>query len=178
MLGVVAGHSQPIQAASKLVGIFGMNANPFECWLAARGLRTLPLRMQRVSETAARLAEFLKTHPAVARVHYPGLPSHPSHEIAKSLMSAGFGGMLSFELQAANVESVNGLIDRLTAIPFSPTLADARTTISHPASTSHRYLEPEERLAFGVVDGMIRLSVGLEAVDDLECELDAALRNQ
>jgi cystathionine beta-lyase/cystathionine gamma-synthase len=175
MLGVLVGGSEAIGKAALTATLLGMNANPFECWLAARGLRTLHLRMARVSVGAAELAAFLKSHPKVARVCYPGLPSHPGHAVARRMLPHGFGGMLSFEL-AAGGPGVARLFDALAAnIPFSPTLADARTTVSYPAKTSHKFLSPEARAAAGISDGLVRLSVGLESVADLKAELTAGL---
>ncbi|MDA1016525.1 MAG: aminotransferase class I/II-fold pyridoxal phosphate-dependent enzyme [Planctomycetota bacterium] len=176
MLGVLAGPADILQQATEMIISFGANANPFECWLAARGLRTLPLRMERVSQTAGRIAEFLATHAAVGRVYYPGLESHGTHDIARRLLSDGFGGMIAFELRDGGTREVNQFMKAVPTIPFSPTLADARTTISHPASTSHKYLSPDEKLEYGVCDALIRLSVGLEDPDLLIEELNAGLR--
>lgn len=182
MLGVVVGDSERLAPIAETSSIFGMNANPFECWLASRGLRTLELRMQRVSETALRLARFLRSRADVARVFYPGLPDHPQHGLAARQFQGGpqsrpqplFGGMLSFELPGETA-SVRRLFSALQTIPFSPTLADARTTISYPTATSHKFFTTEERAACGIGDGLVRLSVGLEAAEDLERELSEAL---
>ncbi len=174
MMGVVAGSQFALTKVRRVAALYGFNANPFESWLASRGLRTLPLRMQRVSATAQRIAEFLLQHEKVARVFYPGLPSHPSHELAKRLLTDGFGGMLSFELK--DEVRVRPLFKALShSLPFSPTLADARTTLSYPAGTSHKFMAAEERRAFGISDGLIRVSIGLEAPEDLIAELSAAL---
>lgn len=174
MLGVVAGSQHALTKVRRVAALYGFNANPLECWLASRGLRTLPLRMERVSSNAQRLAEFLIEHPAVSRVFYPGLPSHASHELAKKLLTKGFGGMLSFELK--NDAGVRPLFKALShTLPFSPTLADARTTLSYPAGTSHKFMAPEERRACGISDGLIRVSVGLEDPADVMREFDAAL---
>lgn len=174
MMGVVAGSQFALTKVRRVAALYGFNANPFESWLASRGLRTLPLRMERVSSNALRIAEFLAQHPSVARVFYPGLPTHPSHEMAKRLLTGGFGGMLSFELH--NEAGVRPLFKTLAhTLPFSPTLADARTTLSYPAGTSHKFMAPEERRAFGISDGLIRVSVGLEAPEDVIAELNAAL---
>jgi len=175
MLGVVVGTTQLIRKIRAAGALYGVNSNPFECWLASRGLRTLPLRMQRVSETAARVARFLARHPRISRVFYPGLPDHASHSLAQRLMPAGCGGMLSFELPGGKA-GVRSLFTRLgERIPFSPTLADARTTVSYPAGTSHKFLTAEERLACGIGDGLVRLSIGLEDAGQLERELATGL---
>jgi cystathionine beta-lyase/cystathionine gamma-synthase len=175
MLGVIVGKAAAIDRARLIATLFGMNANPFECWLAARGLRTLHLRMARVSATAAELAAFLKAHPKIARVYYPGLTGHGTHAAAARLLPHGFGGMLSFELKSGG-PGVARLFDALAAdIPFSPTLADARTTVSYPAKTSHKFIPAEARAAAGITDGLVRLSVGLESAADLKNELAAGL---
>lgn len=176
MLGVVVGATGLVRKVRAAGALYGVNSNPFECWLASRGLRTLPLRMQRVCETASRVAEFLARHPGVARVYYPGLSGHASHAIARRLMPKGFGGMLAFELPGGR-EAVRQLFRRLgERIPFSPTLADARTTVSYPAGTSHKFLSASERQACGIGDGLVRLSIGLEDAGQLEQELGAALQ--
>lgn len=174
MLGVVAGPRDMVRRMKGLSSLLGVNSNPFECWLASRGLRTLPLRMARVSETALELATFLKSQPGVQRVYYPGLPEHPGHRLAQRLMPTGFGGMLSFEIEGGKPE-VNALFKALGEIPFSPTLADARTTVSYPTGTSHKFLSAAERQACGIADGLVRLSVGLEDANDLRRELAQAL---
>jgi cystathionine beta-lyase/cystathionine gamma-synthase len=175
MLGVVVGKRDVIRRVRGMAALYGVNSNPFECWLASRGLRTLPLRMQRVSQTADQLARFLTTQPGVTRVYYPGLAEHPSHDQARRFLKQGFGGMLSFELRGGK-PAVAALFRALAdEIPFSPTLADARTTLSYPAGTSHKFMTAAERIEYGIGDGLVRLSVGLESASDLERELSAAL---
>lgn len=175
MLGVLVGHASLMRKVRGALSLYGMNSNPMETWLGSRGLRTLPLRMARVSETAQTLATFLQSQPAVTRVFYPGLPSHPTHALAKRLLPRGFGGMLAFELRGGR-NAVDGFFRSLAlTIPFSPTLADARTTLSYPAGTSHKFMTADERAACGITDGIVRLSVGLEDAADLQRELGAAL---
>jgi cystathionine beta-lyase/cystathionine gamma-synthase len=175
MLGVVVGKRDVIRRVRGMAALYGVNSNPFECWLASRGLRTLPIRMQRVSQTADQLARFLTTQPGVTRVYYPGLAEHPSHAQARQFLAHGFGGMLSFELSGGK-PAVAALFRSLAdQIPFSPTLADARTTLSYPSGTSHKFMTAAERLEYGIGDGLVRLSVGLESAADLERELSAAL---
>jgi cystathionine beta-lyase/cystathionine gamma-synthase len=175
MLGVIVGKRDVVRRVRGLAALYGVNSNPFECWLASRGLRTLPLRMQRVSQTASELARFLVKQPTVARVYYPGLEDHPSHAEARRLLPDGFGGMLSFELHRGK-PAVAALFRALAdLIPFSPTLGDARSTLSYPSGTSHKFMTASERAACGISDGLVRLSVGLEALSDLTRELTAAL---
>jgi cystathionine beta-lyase/cystathionine gamma-synthase len=177
MLGVIAGPRDVVRRVRGLAALYGVNSNPFECWLASRGMRTLPLRMQRVSETAGELARFLAKHPAVSRVYYPGLEEHPSYAEARRLLTRGFGGMLSFDLPGGK-PAVAALFRALAElIPFSPTLADARSTLSYPAGTSHKFMTAAERAACGIGDGLVRMSVGLETSSDLTRELTDALAN-
>jgi cystathionine beta-lyase/cystathionine gamma-synthase len=175
MLGVVVGPRDRVRKVRGLAALYGVNSNPFECWLASRGMRTLPLRIGRVSQTALRLALFLHDHPAIERVNYPGLPDHPGHVTACRLLAGGFGGMLSFDLRGGK-PAVASLFQALAQnIPFSPTLADARSTLSYPAGTSHKFMSAEERQNYGIGDGLVRLSVGLERYEDLMQELGTAL---
>ena len=173
MLGVAAGSRELMRRLQETSSIFGQNANPFESWLTMRGLRTLPLRMRQICETARRLAEYLSGHSGVG--YYPLLEGHPSRGRAERLYPGGTGGIVSFELCGGGFEAVSGLMRRLCGIPFSPTLADARTTISHPATTSHRFLSASERRSLGIADELIRVSVGLEPFELLAGEFGAAL---
>ncbi len=176
-MGVAVGPNDIVEKASETASTFGNHASPFECWLAARGIRTLHLRMERVSHTALKVAEFLSEHPRVAQVLYPGLPNHATHEIAKRLLPNGFGGMLSFEIGDADQRTINRFMRAAIEIPFSPTLADPATSISHPATTSHRALTEEQRQRLGITAGLVRLSIGLEDADQLIEELSVALAN-
>jgi cystathionine beta-lyase/cystathionine gamma-synthase len=173
MMGVVAGKLSTMRKVKAMMALFGMNSNPYECWLASRGLRTLPIRMERVSRSAAELSLFLQSHPKIRGVYYPGLEQHPTHAIAKKLLPGGFGGMVAFELNGGR-DSVAKLFRSLGEIPFSPTLADARTTVSYPTGTSHKFMTAADREALGIRDGLVRLSVGLEDVHDLQHELETA----
>ncbi len=176
MLGVASGDSLSMTRVRRVASLFGMNAQPFESWLGSRGLRTLPLRIQQASQNAQQIAEFLVGHPAVDRVYYPGLPDHPQHELGKKLMPDGFGGMLSFELKSG-ADGIRPLFRALAeTIPFSPTLVDTRSTISWPAGTSHKYVPVEDRKAWGISDGLVRLSVGIDSPGDVMKELDAGLQ--
>jgi cystathionine beta-lyase/cystathionine gamma-synthase len=175
MLGVAAGSQELMRKLQETASIFGQNPNPFESWLTLRGLRTLPLRMQQICQTTRKLAEYLSSHPGVRKVHFPLLPGHASRQLAQRLYPAGTGGIVSIELRGSGFAAVNQFMHRATGIPFSPTLADARTTISHPATTSHRFLTAAERSAAGIADELIRISVGLESFEMLRAEFDAAL---
>ena len=175
MLGVVAGERAAVTRVRRVASLYGLNANPFECWLASRGLRTLPLRIERASSNALLVAEFLEQHSAVSRVVYPGLSSHQDFELANRLLPNGCGGMLSFELHAKEAGVRTLLRELADSIPFSPTLADVRTTISWPAGTSHKFMEAGDRRAWGITDGLVRLSVGIDAAQDVIAELNRAL---
>jgi cystathionine beta-lyase/cystathionine gamma-synthase len=175
MLGAAAGSHEMMRRLNETCSLFGQNANPFEAWLCQRGLRTLPLRMRQICETTNRLASCLSQHPAVRRVWHPSLAEHPSYQIAKRLYPGGTGGILSMELNGAGRDVVNRFIKSSAGIPFSPTLADARTTVSWPAGTSHRFLSAEERSAAGIPENLIRLSVGLEPFEMLASELQVSL---
>ncbi len=151
----------------------GTNCNPFDAWLTHNGLKTLELRMDRHCSNAMVVAKYLEAHPAVERVNYPGLPSHPDHELAKQQMRQ-FGAMLSFELKGG-LERGIGFMNRIRLCRLAPTLGDVDTLILHPASMSHVNLSRELRYQNGITDGMIRLSVGIENVEDIVADLEQAL---
>jgi cystathionine beta-lyase/cystathionine gamma-synthase len=178
MLGVAAGSQPLMRRLQETASVFGQNPNPFESWLTLRGLRTLPLRIQQICDTTRKLAAALTDHPGIRRVHFPLLPGHPSWSLAQRHYPQGTGGIISIELQGTGFDAVNTFMHRITAIPFSPTLADARTTLSHPATTSHRFLSPADRSAAGIADELIRISVGLEPFEMLWKEFDAALTGE
>lgn len=175
MLGVAAGSQALMKQLNETASVFGQNANPFESWLTQRGLRTLPLRMQQVCQTTQQLAERLAQHRNIQAVHYPLLNGHRSVQTATTLYPQGTGGILSVELRGEGFEVVNKFMKAASGIPFSPTLADARTTLSHPATTSHRFLPQQARTSLGIRDTLVRISVGLEPFDQLAEEIEAAL---
>ena len=124
--------------------VWGSTPDPFAAWLIARGIRTLPLRVERACDNAMSAAAFLSDHPKVGAVYYPGLPGHPQHELAKATLTGGFGGMVSYDLQGGG-DAASEFVRALDMIKFAPSLGEARTTISHPAKTSHRSLTEDER---------------------------------
>ena len=152
----------------------GANLGPFDAWLATRGARTLSVRLARQSATALALAEFLERHPAVARVSYPGLASHPQHALARRLMPRAHGAILSFDL-AGGAVAVERFMARARLAEFAPSFGDVATTWTYPTRTSHRRVPPEEQAAMGIGAGLIRVSVGLEDADDLIADFDQAL---
>jgi len=151
----------------------GPTASPFNSWLVLLGIETLPLRMDRHCENAMQLAQMLEAHPNVERVNYPGLPSHPQHELAKKQMS-GFGAMLAFEIKGG-VEAGKQFLNKLQLTSIVANLGDSRTLAIHPASTTHSPLSPEDQLATGVTPGLIRVSVGLENIEDIIADFKQAL---
>ncbi len=152
----------------------GPTMSPFNAWVFLKGLETLQLRMRAHSATALQLAQWLETQPAVERVYYPGLPSHPQHELAKRQQS-GFGGIVSFELRGGR-QAAWRLIDATQLISITANLGDAKTTITHPATTTHGRLTPQERERAGIGEGLIRISAGLEEAADLQADLERGLR--
>ena len=148
----------------------GPTLSPFNAWVFLKGLETLSLRMRAHSESALHLARWLEAQPAVERVYYPGLSSHPQHELAKRQQS-GFGGIVSFELHGGR-EAAWALIDATQMISITANLGDAKTTITHPATTTHGRLTPQERETAGIREGLVRISVGLETVADIQRDLE------
>jgi O-succinylhomoserine sulfhydrylase len=175
MLGLAAGSKELMKRLNSTASVFGTNANPFESWLCQRGLKTLPLRMAHICRTTKELAYALNGHPGLRRVYHPSLPDHASHEIGERLYPSGTGGILTLELVGNGRDAVNAFMRAAKSIPFSPTLADARTTLSHPATTSHAFMSTQARVAIGIQDEMVRISVGLEPVEMLIQELMTAL---
>ncbi|MBV8528866.1 MAG: PLP-dependent transferase [Candidatus Dormibacteraeota bacterium] len=154
--------------------LLGAELSPFDAWLALRGLRTAALRLERGSQSAAQLASWFSRDGRVHGVHYPGLHGDDEATRAERLLPRGRGPMLSVELEGG-VEAVDAFVQRLTGVRLAPSLGDVATTISHPALTSHRALSPERRRALGISDGLIRISTGVETVEDLQSEFDRAL---
>jgi methionine-gamma-lyase len=152
----------------------GVAADPFAAWLTIRGLKTLSLRMARHCQNAAHLAQRLATHPAVTAVHWPGLPSHPDHEVAGRLLS-GYGGMLAFDL-AGGREAGLAFVSAVRLAALAPSLGGTETLVLHPASTSHRQMDAAGLRKAGIGEGSIRVSVGLEHPDDLWADFGQALR--
>lgn len=151
----------------------GPSLSPFNAWVILKGLETLDLRMRAQSAAALEIARWLEAEPRVARVHYPGLESHPQHALAARQQKAG-GAVLSFELKGGR-EAAWRLIDATRLISITANLGDVKSTITHPATTTHGRLSPEARAAAGITDGLVRLAVGLESVADLQADLKRGL---
>ena len=173
-LGLVCGKDEYQAEVTQAVSIWGLSANPFDCWLAERGLATLPLRLRAASANALVLAEWLTSQPGVSRVVYPGRPDHPDHALAKALLGGVYGHMLCFEL-AGGRDAVNRFMRQSPGVSFSPSLGHTTTTCSHPATTSHRYTAPAEKSRQGITDGLIRLSVGCEELQEIQAEMEKGL---
>ncbi len=172
-LGLLAGSTERIARAGAVASAFGLTGNPFESWLALRGIATLGLRSARACATAQELAGRLGRQPGVRAVHYPGLPSHPDHARALAVLPGGFGTIATIDL--GDRDRADAFIRALRHIPFAPSLGDVSTTLSHPATTSHRGQSPEHWARQGITPGLVRLSFGLEDPDDLWDDLRQAL---
>lgn len=164
ILGALCGYERDWQRVPTVLSAWGLAAAPFESWLALRGMQTLALRIERASDNALAAASFLQPHPGVLDVHYPGLPSHRQHALARQQFGDRFGSIVSFRL-AGGRTAAEQFIERAREIPFCPSLGEVSTTLSHPESTSHRGLSPDARAALGIDGGTIRLSVGCESTD-------------
>lgn len=171
---VVTRHEHIKDELYKIIKDIGSNPGPFDCWLTNMGVKTLPIRMQKHCENAMKVAEFLAAHPKVSTVHYPGLKSHPQHELAKRQMD-GFGGMLSFELKGG-LEAGRTLMNNIKLFTLAVSLGSVDSLIQHPASMTHASVPAEKKRKGSITDGLVRVSVGIEDIDDLLAALDAALK--
>ncbi|MBB5320635.1 O-succinylhomoserine sulfhydrylase [Marinobacter oulmenensis] len=167
--GVVVGPSRYLDEIYGFIRSAGPTLSPFNAWVFQKGLETLPIRMRAHCDNALQLARWLDAQPTVARVFYAGLESHPQHELAKKQQD-GFGGVVSFELVGGR-EQAWRFIDATRMISITANLGDVKTTITHPATTTHGRLSPEVKERAGITEGLIRLSVGIEAIEDLKTDL-------
>ena len=176
MAGVVACTGERALDLRERQKLLGANLGPQQAWLAMRGLKTLPLRMRQHCANAQVVAEWLVGHPAVARVHYPGLPEHLQHAVAARLFEGrGFGGMLSFDLRDAGQAEVFRFMEALELVLPATTLGDVYSLTLYPAHSSHRQVPPQAREAIGIGDGLVRLSVGIEDANDIIADLGQAI---
>ena len=171
--GAVIGRQDLIKKVLYKLNHLGATLDPNTCFLLHRGMKTLAVRVRHQNESALAIAKYLESHQAIKTVNYPGLESHPEHEMAKDLLD-GYGGMLSFELKGG-LEAAERLINNVTLPICAPSLGGVESLITRPATTSHSGMSPKEREALGISDSLIRLSVGIEAKDDLVADLDQAL---
>ncbi len=169
---VIAVRDDDIEWLTFVQNAAGAILGPFDAWLVLRGTKTLPIRMERHNANGLALAEFLSAHPRVTRVYYPGLPSHPQHELACRQM-CGFGGMLAFDL--GSLDAARTLLNGVRLHALAESLGGVETLISHPATMTHASVPEERRAALGITEGLVRISAGLEDVNDLKDDLAQAL---
>jgi O-succinylhomoserine sulfhydrylase len=171
--GITVGDAELIQKIYLFSRLTGPSLSPFNAWVLSKSLETLAIRLDRHCENALKVAEFLESHPQVNKVKYPFLKSHPQYEIAKKQMKLG-GNIVAFEIKGG-IEAGRAFLDKIKLCSLSPNLGDTRTIVTHPASTTHSKLSEEERLAVSITDGLVRVSVGLETVEDVIADLKQAL---
>jgi cystathionine beta-lyase/cystathionine gamma-synthase len=174
LAGVVLGTASYIEEVKEKMIMWGQAADPFACWLLERGLKTLELRVRRQNENALKLAQWCERRAEFSAVHYPGLASHPDHEIAREQLD-GFGGMLAVELKDGGA-AVDRFIRRLQLFTHAPSLGGVDSLVSEPRFTSHAHMTAAERAAIGIPDGFVRVSVGIENIEDLIADVAQALR--
>ena len=172
--GVVVGSREVMSAARARSVRTGSTLGPFDAWLALRGLRTLDVRMRRHNDNAIALARALQAMPGVAHVHHPALPGSASYDVAARLMPGGTGGMFAFDLDGGR-EAVQRMLSRFQMVRFAASLGGLETTVSYPEITSHRSLTPEERAGLGLAPGTVRVSVGIEAAEDIVADFAHAI---
>jgi O-succinylhomoserine sulfhydrylase len=172
--GAVLGKRGPaMDAVFGFLRTAGPSLSPFNAWVILKGMETLEIRMLAQSERALELARWLEKHPKVARVYYSGLESHPQHALAMRQQRTG-GALVSFDVKGGR-EAAWKVIDSTKLVSITGNLGDVKTTITHPATTTHGRITPEARAAAGITDGLIRVAVGLEAVDDVKADLQCGL---
>lgn len=172
--GIAVGDDGTMHEVREMSIDLGGIAGPLDAWLALRGVQTLALRMERHSRNALALAEMLQEHAAVAGVWYPGLPSHPDHEVARRILPKGFSGMLAFEL-AGGLDAGSRFQEALEVARVGPSLGSTHTLVVHPPTVTHTQMSRQEREAQGITDGLVRVSVGIEDADDLLGDFSRAL---
>lgn len=173
LAGVIAGAAGRVKALKDARGIFGNVIDPHQAFLVERGLKTLAVRVRHQNKTAMRVAEYLDCHPKIERVYYPGLSSHPDHELASAQMS-GYGGVVSFEV-LGDIKATSDFIDRLRIPYIAPSLGGTESLIEQPAYFSYYDLSPEERLAIGIKDNLVRFALGIEDAEDIIEDLESSL---
>jgi O-succinylhomoserine sulfhydrylase len=171
--GAVLGSKKNLESVYGFLRTAGPTMSPFNAWVFLKGIETLKIRMEALSANALQLAQWLEKQPNVVRVLYPGLASHPQHKLAMKQQKTG-GGIVSFEVKGGKAAAWR-VIDNTKLLSITANLGDTKTTITHPASTTHARITPEARAAAGITDGLIRIAVGLEAVVDIQNDLARGL---
>jgi len=174
LAGVVCGNEPFIDEVRRKMTVWGQAPDPFACWLLERGLKTLDVRVKRQNENAMRVAQWCSTRPEIAKVHYPGLPDHPDHEIAKSILD-GFGGMMAIELKGGASATLK-FVRKLQLFAYAASLGGVDSLVIEPRYSSHEHMTPEERQRIGIPDGFLRMSIGLENAEDLIADIEQALQ--
>ena len=174
LAGVVCGNEPFIDEVRRKMMVWGQAPDPFACWLLERGLKTLDVRVKRQNENAMQIAEWCSKRPEIAKVHYPGLPSHPDHEIAKSILN-GFGGMLGIEIKGAGPAAIR-FAQALKLFAYAASLGGVDSLVIEPRYSSHEHMTSEERARIGIPDGFLRMSIGIENVEDLIADIEQALQ--
>jgi cystathionine beta-lyase/cystathionine gamma-synthase len=172
--GAVAGSTSFVEEVTRLMRLWGQAIDPHAAWLIDRGMRTLALRMERHNSNGMAVAQWAEQHAAVSKVHYPGLPSHPDHAHAKTVL-AGFGGMVGLELKGG-AKATERMLKRLKLVTHAPSLAGVETLVSEPRLTSHKGIGTEGRTKIGIPDGFLRLSCGIEDAADIIADLEQGLK--
>jgi cystathionine beta-lyase/cystathionine gamma-synthase len=174
LAGVVCGSEPFIDEVRRKMAVWGQAPDPFACWLLERGLKTIDVRVKRQNENAMRIAEWCSTRPQIAKVHYPGLPNHPDHKIAKTLLD-GFGGMLAIELKGGGPAALK-FVKKLQVFTYAASLGGVDSLVIEPRYSSHEHMSSEEREKIGIPDGFLRMSIGIENAEDLIADIEHALQ--
>ena len=174
LAGVVCGSEPFIDEVRRKMTVWGQAPDPFACWLLERGLKTIDVRVKRQNENAMRIAEWCSKRPEIAKVHYPGLPNHPDHKIAKALLD-GFGGMLAIELKGGGIAAVK-FVKKLQVFTYAASLGGVDSLVIEPRYSSHEHMSPDEREQIGIPDGFLRMSIGIENAEDLIADIEQALQ--
>ena len=174
LAGVVCGNEPFIDEVRRKMMVWGQAPDPFACWLLERGLKTLDVRVKRQNQNAMQIAEWCSSRPEIAKVHYPGLPSHPDHEIARTLLD-GFGGMMAIELNGAGPAAIR-FVKGLQLFTYAASLGGVDSLVIEPRYSSHEHMSPDERAKIGIPDGFLRMSIGIENAEDLIADIEQALQ--
>lgn len=174
LAGVVCGNEPFIEEVRRKMMVWGQAPDPFACWLLERGLKTLDVRVKRQNENAMKIAEWCSKRPEIAKVHYPGLPTHPDHEIATTLLD-GYGGMMAIELPGAGPAAVR-FVKALKLFTYAASLGGVDSLVIEPRYSSHEHMSPDERAKIGIPDGFLRMSIGIENAEDLIADIEQALQ--